>query len=55
LTNTDLKETKKRRSFLAEIIVFILILIASYFIFFQDDSGQITREGAGRFNNVPIE
>ena len=55
MTNTDLKETKERRSFLAEIIVFLAILLASYFMFFQGDDGQITRDGASRYNNSHME
>jgi hypothetical protein len=55
LTNIDLKETKKARSFLAEIVVFVAILVASYFIFFQGDDNRITREGISKFNNSTLE
>lgn len=50
MTNTDSKETKKRRSFLAEIVVLVLVLLASHFIFSQEDDSITSKNGGARYN-----
>ena len=51
MTNIDLKDTKGRRSFLAEIIVLLVVLAGSYFLFFQDSANVITRDGSSRMGS----